>query len=66
MPRTRTFEEEVATEMLIVRPDGKLVVRSSQVDEGDERRKDVASKWSEWLKIVESHKGPGGTGAPGS
>ena len=65
VPRTRTFEEEVATEMLIVRPDGKLVVRSSQVDEGDERRKDVASKWSEWLKIVESHKGTGGTGAPG-
>ncbi|VTS00915.1 unnamed protein product [Gemmata massiliana] len=66
VPRTRTFEEEVATEMLIVRQDGKLVVRSSQVDEGDEKRKDVAAKWSDWLKAVETHKGAIGTpGAPG-
>ncbi|AMV23364.1 hypothetical protein VT84_03075 [Gemmata sp. SH-PL17] len=64
--RTRTFEEEVATEMLIVRQDGKLVVRSSQVDEGDEKRKDIAAKWSDWLKAVEAHKGAAGTpGAPG-
>ncbi len=56
--KTRQFEEEVATELLIVRPDGKLVVRSSKSDDIDENRKDVASKWSEWLKLVEGRKSP--------
>ncbi len=65
--KTRQFEEEAATELLIVRPDGKLVVRSSQTDEGDPNRKEVSSKWSEWLKLVETRKAPGstGTGTPG-
>lgn len=62
--KTRNFEEDVATELLIVRPDGKLVVRNSRVDEADENRKDVSSKWSEWLKMVETRKtaGAGGMG----
>lgn len=62
--KTRAVDEDAATELLIVRPDGKLLVRSSRVDEGDENRTTIASKWSEWLKMVETRRtaGPGGMG----
>ena len=58
VPQTssRMVEEEAATEMLIVRPDGKLVVRSSRSDDADENRKDVELRWLEWLKQVEARK----------
>jgi len=46
--------EEVATEMLIVRPDGKLVVRRSTDDQLDPTRKEHSSAWEAWLKRVES------------
>jgi hypothetical protein len=57
---SRTIDEDAGTEMLIVRPDGKLVVRNSLVDEADEDRKAVTSKWAEWLKVVETRKAPTG------
>jgi hypothetical protein len=62
----RTVEEDAATEMLIVRPDGKLVVRSSLADETDDNRKDISSKWAEWVKAVEGRKSTatGGTNEP--
>lgn len=59
--KSRTIDEEAATELLIVHPDGKLEVRSSKQDEADETRKDVASRWAEWLKLVEGR----GAGAGG-
>jgi hypothetical protein len=58
--QTRTFEEESATELLIVRPDGKLVVRNSGVDENDANRKIITSEWSRWVKEVETHKSSSG------
>jgi hypothetical protein len=46
--------EEVATEMLIVRPDGKLLVRRSDQDSADPDRKERAATWDAWLKKVET------------
>lgn len=63
--KTRQFEEDAATELLILRPDGKLIVRSSLEDEGDPNRKEVASRWSEWLKLVENRKAPDAAGGTG-
>lgn len=55
-PGDRTFEEDVASEVLIVRPDGKLIVRSSQVDDGDPNRKTIATEWTRWVKEIEARK----------
>src|SRR5579883_537277 len=52
----RTVEEDAATEMLIVRPDGKLVVRSSAIDDADPTRKSITTEWTRWVKEVESRK----------
>ncbi|QEG31413.1 hypothetical protein GobsT_62340 [Gemmata obscuriglobus] len=63
MNRTRAVDEDASTEMLIVRPNGELLVRSSRADENDENRTDIASKWTDWLKMVESRRiGGGGMG----
>jgi hypothetical protein len=59
----RAFEEDVATELLIVRPDGKLVVRSSLTDDADANRKAVTGEWAKWVKEVENHK-PASDGKP--
>jgi hypothetical protein len=58
----RNFEEDVATEMLIVRPDGKLIVRTSLADTADANRKDITTRWTEWIKEVETHKPASGKG----
>ena len=63
--KTRPVEEESATELLILRPDGKLTVRSSLEDEGDPNRKEVSSRWSDWLKLVENRKAPDAAGGMG-
>jgi hypothetical protein len=57
---TRNIEEDVGTELLIVRPDGKLVVRNSLVDDADPDRKAISTEWARWLKEVENHKSSGG------
>ncbi|MCE9565261.1 MAG: hypothetical protein K8U57_24780 [Planctomycetes bacterium] len=48
--------EEVATEMLIVRPDGKLLVKSSLVDEADENRRKIVGDWDKWILAVSQRK----------
>jgi hypothetical protein len=57
---TRNFEEDVSTELLIVRPDGKLVVRSSQIDDIDPNRKAITTEWARWVKEVELRKSAAG------
>jgi hypothetical protein len=49
----RNLDEDVATEVLIVRADGKLVVRNSQTDDTDPNRSGIVKGWAEWLKDVE-------------
>ncbi|MCI0704158.1 MAG: hypothetical protein L0241_24130 [Planctomycetia bacterium] len=51
-----TVVEDTATEMLIVRPDGKLLVRNSMADETNNDRKEVSKFWSDWLKLVEENQ----------
>jgi hypothetical protein len=66
VPGGRTIEEDAATELLIARPDGKLVVHSSQRDQADPTRKEIVDRWTEWVKEVEKHKTAedGTTGEP--
>lgn len=59
---TRTVEEDAATELLIVRPDGKLAFRSSKLDEADPARKEIVTRWNDWVKEVEKHKSADGMG----
>ena len=69
--------EEVATEMLLLRPDGKLVVKRSQDTESDPTHARIIGDWTSWHKEVEARKermsddpnglsprGPGGPGGP--
>jgi hypothetical protein len=64
VPGERLLDEDVSTEVLIVRPDGKLVVRNSQADDTDPNRKSVASEWTRWIQEIEKRKAPGSTGMP--
>lgn len=59
---TRNIEEDAATELLIVGQDGKLVVRSSTIDDADPTRRGITTEWNRWVKEVESRKAAGGTG----
>lgn len=59
----KDITEDVASELLIVRPDGKLIVKSSLLDEEDETRKHVVSVWNKWVAEVEKRKVESGTGA---
>ena len=52
--RAGIIDEDAETEVLIVRPDGKLVVRSSQVDDIDPNRKSIVTEWTRWVKEVEA------------
>jgi len=58
----KTITEEVAAEMLIVRPDGKLFVKSTVQDETDENRRKIVGDWDKWVKEVEKRKVTVGTG----
>jgi hypothetical protein len=59
----RNLDEDVGTELLIVRPDGKLVVRNSLVDDADPNRKAITAEWARWVKEVEQRKSaPAGMG----
>lgn len=67
--KTRVNDKEVlddaATELLILRPDGKMLVRNSATDGADAQRAERTTKWDEWLKRVRDRKGgPGGGAAP--
>ncbi len=52
--------EDVATEMLIVRADGKLIVKKSLEDEADEFRTKTIADWEKWIKTVTDRKSSGG------
>jgi hypothetical protein len=59
-PNGKIITEDVGTEMLIVRPDGKLLVRSSITDDDDEGRKKIVTGWEDWIKKVSERKASGG------
>jgi hypothetical protein len=52
----RTISEECATEVLILRGDDKLVVKSSVIDEADPDRKEHLANWDKWVKEVAARK----------
>ncbi len=52
----KSVTEETATEMLVLRGDDRLVVKSSAMDESDPDRKDHISKWEKWVKEVAARK----------
>ena len=52
----RDANEEVATEMLVLRGDGKLVVKRSTDTEEDKFRKDTIAGWEKWVKEVMARK----------
>ena len=61
----RDVSDEAGTELLIVRPDGKLMVRNSAEDMRDAGRAERDQVWLEWVKKVEAQKESAGA-APGS
>lgn len=62
-PSGKSVTEDAATEMLIVRPDGKLFVKSSVQDEGDENRRKIIGDWDKWISVVQQRKASATTGA---
>ncbi|MBM3984004.1 MAG: hypothetical protein FJ304_27790, partial [Planctomycetes bacterium] len=58
VPGTRTLEEDVSTELLMVRPDGKLVVRNSGTDDSDPVRTGITKEWARWVEEVSKNKAP--------
>lgn len=58
---TRTFDEDVGTELLMVRPDGKLVVRNSLTDDADTYRAGIVKEWARWVDEVSKNKAPSDT-----
>jgi hypothetical protein len=54
----KSVTEDVATELLIVLPDGRLQVRSSLNDESDPNRKQITGGWDKWVKDVSQRKSP--------
>ena len=52
----KTLDEEVATEMLISRPDGKLQVLRSDADMSDPNRVKLEGEWKKWVESVKSRK----------
>jgi len=55
-PRTSVTDEDVATELLIVREDGGLVVRNSAIDATDDIRTKYTGVWDKWLAEVQKAK----------
>ena len=62
---SREVTEEVATEMLVLRPDGKLVVKRSTDAENDPFRKAIVADWDKWVKEVEARKTSSGDDSNG-
>jgi len=59
VPGKQPVTEDVGTELLIVRADGKLVVKNSMYDEKDENRTAIIGGWEKWVKEVEKRKTSG-------
>lgn len=62
----RVVDEDAASEVLIVRQDGKLVVRNSHTDDLDPNRKAITTEWTRWVKEIEARKTAGAAGEPGN
>ena len=69
-----TVQDDSDVEMLVVRPDGTVVVRNSAVDTAFAPREKRMTEWEEWLRKSEEQggrlsqpggAGPGGFGRPG-
>lgn len=62
---TKEVTDEIATEMLVLRGDGKLVIKRSTDAQTDSDRKEIVSKWENWLKEVVARKDGGGDDGSG-
>ncbi|OWK36159.1 hypothetical protein [Fimbriiglobus ruber] len=65
----RNILDDAESEVLIIRPDGKLIVRRTADDRPDEARTARDTVWIDWLKRAKETKdvttsGPGGPGGP--
>ena len=58
--RTKLNDKDVVddadTELLILQPDGKMLVRNSGLDAKDRQRTDRKTTWDDWLKRVQARK----------
>jgi hypothetical protein len=63
---SKTVIEDVATELLIVRPDGRLTVRTSGADMGNPERVKDTAEWARWQRDVEAGVANTGTGTGGT
>ena len=61
---SKSVAEDVGTEMLILRPDGRLQVRKSVVDAEDPNRKQLTGIWEACLTKVETRPTPTGGSDP--
>jgi hypothetical protein len=61
----RNIEDDAAEELLIIRPDGKLLVRNSVADMRDPIREKRNKDWDDWLKRVKDRKDAESNGPPG-
>jgi hypothetical protein len=52
----REVVEETSTELLLLQPDGKLLVKSSAEDMNDPRRQEREKTWNEWIERVKARR----------
>jgi hypothetical protein len=62
----KTVTEDVNTELLIVRPDGRLMVRGSRDDMANAERQRDTGEWTRWVREVETAPPVTGSGVPGA
>ncbi|MGL6097340.1 MAG: hypothetical protein ACRC7O_16265, partial [Fimbriiglobus sp.] len=62
----KEIKDESATELLILRPDGKLVLKSSLDDMADKTREARETTWDEWLARVKDRRDVIPGAAPGA
>src|SRR5262249_40045397 len=58
----RDVTEEVASELLVLGSDGRLVVKTSQLDVKDPTRTEIVSVWDKWVKEGSARKASGDAG----
>jgi hypothetical protein len=67
--KSQTVDDKAPIEVLLMAPNGRLLVRDSVADSADEERKARHEAWQKRLKEVKENKPstpkPGGPGAPG-
>jgi hypothetical protein len=49
----KPITEETPIELLVMNPDGKLIVHNSKVDTVDSERKQRHDKWKRWIELVQ-------------